>query len=134
MSLEHLPDQNDDVSLEQNDLADQNDDVSLEQNDLAECPICLSRSGEYVQLHCGHSFHRTCVREWKDFLMSRGKSPTCPLCRVPFMMLYPLKLDDIPTKFGVKALLIAIGITAAAFGGCERAAYVATLLLSAWRF
>jgi len=39
-----------------------------------ECPVCFSEK-PLVKLSCGHSFCKTCVKEWY------AKAPTCPMCR-----------------------------------------------------
>lgn len=41
------------------------------------CAICLEdrEEGEVQTTHCGHTFHRGCLREWMR------RSSTCPLCR-----------------------------------------------------
>lgn len=39
-----------------------------------ECPVCFSDK-PLVKLSCGHSFCKTCVKEW------HAKAPTCPMCR-----------------------------------------------------
>ena len=47
--------------------------VSLYQNN---CPICLEEidcDKKAIELHCGHFFHRDCIKDIK------GNS--CPLCR-----------------------------------------------------
>jgi hypothetical protein len=44
-----------------------------------ECPICYEefrKLGDFVELTCGHFYHRECLDQWRGM----GKT-TCPICR-----------------------------------------------------
>jgi hypothetical protein len=45
-----------------------------------ECPICLETIVEQDidTLECGHSFHKTCMEEYKSY----GRIVSCPICRL----------------------------------------------------
>ncbi|KAK4231138.1 hypothetical protein QBC38DRAFT_259382 [Podospora fimiseda] len=48
---------------------------------LPECPVCLRQilmDDEIRVPHCGHIAHRKCLDKW---LLPRGNSDTCPMCR-----------------------------------------------------
>jgi hypothetical protein len=58
----------------------------------SECPICceeFDRTGDFVELTCGHNFHRLCFYEWRkkgkstmefcDFLDEENRSSFAPM-------------------------------------------------------
>ena len=42
-----------------------------------ECPVCLDTCSITKKLRCGHSFCKSCTKEW----YLKTECPTCPLCR-----------------------------------------------------
>lgn len=41
------------------------------------CPICIEKlQGQCHRIHCGHTYHKECIRSWTD----TGKT-SCPMCR-----------------------------------------------------
>ena len=43
---------------------------------MEECPVCYC-SPPTCNLYCGHSFCKSCVKEW----YMKSEEPTCPMCR-----------------------------------------------------
>jgi len=49
---------------------------------VVQCAVCLMdlhRGEDICRTPCGHDFHRDCLEDW--VLMTRNRSPDCPLCR-----------------------------------------------------
>ncbi len=44
---------------------------------MVNCPICLSKLGQYHQLKCSHKFHHQCIK----ILFAVYNDPYCPICR-----------------------------------------------------
>ena len=57
-----------------------------------ECSICLEEFNKYSNcynmdiLHCGHLFHRDCLREWElqQFDQHPGYKYKCPTCKIAY--------------------------------------------------
>ncbi|KYR03005.1 hypothetical protein DLAC_11443 [Tieghemostelium lacteum] len=57
------------VTIEETSKGQEEDEDKL-------CPICFDNQADNVSGECMHAFCSDCIEEW------RGKSNTCPLCRV----------------------------------------------------
>lgn len=64
---------------------------NVENNEPDPCPICWSSSSDesWCQLYCAHHFHKRCIEKWRDRQIHQGQTPTCPMCRGEFRLLYP---------------------------------------------
>lgn len=49
-----------------------------------ECPVCAEDDNEeFVELNCGHRFHRECFETYHQSQLGDGRQVLCPLCRAP---------------------------------------------------
>jgi hypothetical protein len=47
------------------------------------CKCCLGDiQNNEIDISCGHTFHKKCIKEWVDICKSYSVHPTCPFCRV----------------------------------------------------
>lgn len=55
------------------------DVVSINTN----CCICLEEidNSQDITLNCGHSFHKSCLKEWLKTQQKNNNDTNCPLCR-----------------------------------------------------
>lgn len=81
-SVSHIHDVDDDIAMFENVRLKER----KEGGETIDCAICMEDEGKFIQLKCGHFFHRDCLLEWMsgipkngdEFLSNRAR---CPLCR-----------------------------------------------------
>lgn len=48
------------------------------------CPIChddMEKGVESLEIHCGHTFHKQCIKSYVDYKRTKHNGLHCPVCR-----------------------------------------------------
>lgn len=100
------------------------------------CSICLDILYHSAKtLRCGHSFHKECIKKWKN--SKEYSSKACPVCRCIFKMKKPNLFLDISLGiqygllglfcfpcFGCSAIYVGSSISVAMFIGIDTYSYL----------